>query len=134
MKIGKLSVIVLLLVFLLSCGDNGPRVYTSISGAWRCQEINPFLGNRVYLVEIDRKASDTTQYVITNFYDSGDLEYIVVKLKNGQLTLAQQPTADLSVKSFTGTLVDTGFKRIELTYKVYDGLRDVSSEAVLTRQ
>jgi len=38
------------------------------------------------------------------------------------------------VKSFTGTLVDTGFKRIELTYKVYDGLRDVSSEAVLTRQ
>lgn len=130
----KILLLSILAYIFLSCEESGPKVYTSISGTWRCEEINPIIGDRVYLVDIDRKRADTTQYLISNFYNTSDLDYIVVKLKSSQFTLAQQSTADINIKSFNGNLIGTNFKRIELTYKIYDGIRDISASAILTRK
>ena len=72
-------------LLLLSCESNAPRVHTDITGVWRCEETNnSTVSQTSYLLDVYRKASDTTQYVITNFFQAGDSEFIVVKLNKWQ--------------------------------------------------
>jgi hypothetical protein len=120
-----------LLFFLLSCDDNAPRIYTSIEGVWRCEEINSSVGTqRSYLLDIYQR-SDTTQYVITNFFNTGDDQTIVVRLKAGKLSMIEDPTANITVKSFSGTV--DNLKQIRLNYTVFDGQRDNAVNAVFSR-
>jgi len=129
----KYMFFILLSLFVSACGDDSPGVYSSISGGWRCEEFNSYQGNLSYLVDFERSQVDTTQYALSNFYSIGDREYIMVRLKSGKLTLVKQPTTNITVKSFSGTLVGTEYKRIELSYTINDGIRDVSATAVYTR-
>lgn len=122
----------LFLVILTSCTDSGPVTYTSIKGAWRCEEYNPITGNRIYMVEIDPKKSDNTQYLISNFYNEDVNEFIFAGLNGNKLTISQQQIVTVVVKSGSGT-VSADFKRIDLQYKIYDGLREFDVVSVLTR-
>ena len=125
-----INLIAVCLLFV-SCGDNDPKVHTSIAGTWRCEETSSINGTRSYLIDIDRTISDTSQYIITNFYNSGDAEYIKVRLKNNKLTITQQPTSNLTVSSLSGTVID--LKQILMSYSVRDGLNDIKVEASYSR-
>lgn len=127
----KISILfyIILSFTIISCSD-GSSNHTSISGSWRCEEYTGS-GTSTYLLDIDRLRSDTSQYMISNFYNMGDNEFIVVKLKNGKLSLTQQPTSSYTVKSFSGTVKD--LENIALTYTIYDGQSDVLVNANYSR-
>lgn len=134
MKATYLTLLLTIMLISSACKDDSPATYSSIEGIWRCEESSATTGNRAYLVDIYRKSTDTTQYVITNFYNTGDMEYIVVKLKSGKLSLSQQPTADISIKAFAGTLTGNNYKNIGFSYTVYDGTRDINFTANYSRK
>lgn len=119
------------ILLLAACGDNDPKVHTTIAGTWRCEETSSLNGTRTYLIDIDQTISDTTQYLISNFYNTGDVEYIKVKLKSNKLTITQQPTSNITVSGFSGTVID--LTKINLNYTVRDGLSDIKVEATYSR-
>ena len=118
-------------VVLVSCTNNEPKVYTTIIGSWHCAESSPY-GSRNYLVDIDRNRTDTTQYLLSNFYNQGDTEFIFSHMSGKTLTITQQQIFSFTVKSGTG-LVSTDFKRIELDYNIYDGSTEIKVHAIYTR-
>lgn len=129
-------VLFIVVAVVVSCGSNDPKVYTSISGSWRCEENNPIIGHRVYIVDIDRKKTDTTQYVLSNFYNVDVLEFVIAKLSVNTLTilpLQQVGTQQqLEVKSGSG-VVSSDFRRIVFTYTIFDGQNDFEVQAVYSR-
>jgi len=128
----KFGALICLLFTFFSCENKAPEVYTSIVGSWRCEEFNPLLGSRVYLVEIDRKRGDTTQYLISNFYNLDINEFIFTRLIAKNLSIVQQQILAQTVKSGSGTVSDN-FKRIDFNYNMYDGKNDIQVTAVYTR-
>lgn len=113
-----------LILSLVSCGNNEPKVYTNIVGSWRCEETIPYVQPRTYIVDVDRRLSDTTQYLISNFYNVDYDEFIYVKLTGSNLVIIgsqqigfMQP---IIVRSGSGT-VSSDFKQISLDYSIYDG-------------
>ena len=120
----------LVVVLITACDDNDPKTHSSIVGTWRCEEYTPS-GTRTYLVDIDRRISDTTQYVVSNFYNTGDVEFVILKLKSNKLTLAENATSNITVSALSGTVID--LTQIILNYKIYDGKTNISVEAVYSR-
>jgi hypothetical protein len=120
---------------VVSCGNNEPKVYTSISGSWRCEEINSFGERRVYVVDIKRKISDTTQYSLSNFHNVDIDEFVFAKLNKDTLTIIPKQIGlqqQLVVKSGSG-VVSSDFKRIKLTYIIFDGQSEFGVQADYSR-
>lgn len=117
-------------VLMIACDDNGPSTHSSIVGTWRCEEYTPS-GTRSYLVDIDRRVSDTTQYVVSNFHNTGDVEFVILKLKSNKLSLAENSTSNITVSALSGTVID--LTQININYKIYDGRTNTAVEAVYSR-
>jgi hypothetical protein len=84
------------------------------------------------MVIIDRNSSDTTHYLIRNFFDTGDNQMIVVRIEGTYVELLQQPTSGQVLQSFSGSC--TPFTQLKFFYTIYDGERDVFFEAVYSRK
>jgi hypothetical protein len=125
-----ISIIILVAFVLGSCKNNEPQIYTSIEGIWRCTEIS-VNSQHSYLLDIHKHNSDTTLYLISNFYSTGDNEFIVVKLDKSKLKLAEQSSANINIKEFSGTVEN--MKLIHLQYIVNDGRTDNSITATYNR-
>ncbi|MBN2766356.1 MAG: hypothetical protein JXR27_08290 [Paludibacteraceae bacterium] len=122
-----------LLLLLSSCESSGPVVHKSIAGVWRCEDINnSTITRNSYLLDIYRKQSDSTLYVITNFFQAGDNEFIVVKNNDGKLILAEQSLTGMNLKKFSATVID--LHNISLQYTIYDGQRDNVVDASYSRK
>jgi len=133
-KLRKNLVLLMVSIAFLSCGNNGPIAYKSISGSWRCQEISSNGVQRTYIVQVDRKLSDTTQYLLSNFYNIDINEFVLVHLKGSNITITQQEigTSPAIVESGSG-VVSSNFTRIDFTYMIRDGLNDIKVNAYYTR-
>lgn len=118
-------------VLLASCVDTVPKVYTSISGSWRCEEYNRTTGiTSNYLVEIDRQIKDTTQYVITYFENTTYDDFIFVHLTGKNITIPTQQIGTKQMEVRTGSgVVSADFKRIDWDYTVYNGITEVIQAA-----
>ena len=123
--------IALCCITLISCTGNEPQAHTSIIGSWHCAESSAY-GSRNYLVDIDRKRTDTTQYLMSNFYNQDVNEFILAHLSGKTLTITQQQILALTVKSGTG-LVSNDFKRIDFDYNMYDWSSEINVHAIYTR-
>jgi hypothetical protein len=126
----QLVLLILLIEILSSCNKKN-ITYHSITGSWRVEEINPINGTRVYIVEIDRSKSDTSQYLISNFYDTDINEFVYAQLRVSTLTIPDQTITSYRVRSGTGT-VSGDFTKIDFTYNIYDG-SDVKVQANYSR-
>ncbi len=133
-KIQFLHILGFILLISVSCVSTGPKVYTSIEGSWRCEAFNSLSGSHsTYIVEIDRKKTDTTQYVITYFENTNYPNFVIAHLTGKNFTIAQQQIgeAQLFVKSGTGIVSD--FTHIAFNYTIYDGINEMPVQAVYTR-
>ncbi len=130
----NLNLIFTLSILLVACtNSNEPMVYTSYAGSWKCEETSSVNGYiQPYMVIIDRSATDTTQYLIRNFFDTGDNQMIMVHIEGTNVELLQQPTSGQVLQSFSGSC--TPFSQLKLFYTVYDGERDVFFEAIYSRK
>ncbi len=133
-KAVKSTVIVLMCFICVSCNNNNePTVYTSYAGSWKCDETSSISGySKPYMVIIDKSQTDTTQYIIRNFFNTGNNQMIIIEIDNNEIELLQQPTSGQILQSFSGEY--TPYSRIKITYTMYDGERDVFFEALYTRK
>jgi len=114
-----------------SCSDK-QNDFSTIEGSWRCQEYNPLSGQRVYLVDIERSNKDTTQYLISNFYNVDFNEFVFAYRKDLKLTIPQQAVVSVIVKSGTG-VISEDLLSIEFDYIVLDGASEIKVHAIYTR-
>ncbi len=130
----KIIILIAVAATFLSCSNNGPVAYKSISGSWRCEEFPSVGMSRTYIVEVDRKLSDTTQYLLSNFYNIDINEFVYVHLKGTNITIAQQQIgiSPVTVESGSG-VVSLNFTKIEFSYVIHDGLNDIKVNAIYTR-
>src|ERR1035437_3922323 len=90
MKISKKIILLLVAGTFFSCSNSGPVAYKSISGSWRCQEFRSIGGSRSYIVELDRTKNDTTQYLMSNFYNLEFDDNVLAHLKGTKVSISQQ--------------------------------------------
>jgi hypothetical protein len=130
----NLSLVFILSILLIACtNSNEPTFYTFYSGSWKCEETSSVNGYiQPYMVIVDRNSIDTTQYIVRNFFDTGDNQMIVVRIDGTSIELLQQPTSGHILRSFSG--ICTPYTQIKLNYTIYDGERDVFFEAVYSRK
>ncbi len=119
------------LVTILSCNKKNTE-YHSITGSWRCEELNPLYGTSIYMVDIDVSRSDTTIFLLSNFLNTDFNEFIYAHLSGSTLTLPDQTFAAMRVKSGTG-IVSEDFTTIGFDYNIFDGQSDIKVHANYTR-
>jgi hypothetical protein len=101
-----------------------------------CEEFNPLImgGSRRYIVDVERERTDTTKYVIFNFHNAGDDEFVRTTYKNKILTITEQPLGiGMTVRSGNGS-ASADFKRMDITYTIFDGMNEVEVNAVYSRK
>jgi len=128
----RILLMILLLAFSLNSCNDKQTDFTTIEGTWRCQEYNPLSGQRVYLVDIERSNKDTTQYLISNFYNVDFNEFVFAYRKELKLTIPQQAIVSVIVKSGTGTISED-LLEIDFDYIVLDGASEIKVHAIYTR-
>jgi len=126
-----LLLIVSVSLSLYSCSDKQTD-FDSIEGSWRCEEYNPLSGQRVYLVDIERSNKDTTQYLISNFYNADYNEFVFAYKNGSKLAIPQQAIVSVIVKSGAGEISDD-FLEIDFDYIILDGASEVRVQAIYTR-
>lgn len=129
----KLSNVILLLILvtLNSCNKKS-IVYHSITGSWRCEEINPINGQRIYIVDIDKSKNDSTLYLLSNFYNEDFNEFVYAHLTGNTMTISEQTFATRRVKSGTG-IVSGDLTMINFDYIIFDGQNEIKVHANYTR-
>ncbi|MFZ5939726.1 MAG: hypothetical protein ACOYXB_04055 [Bacteroidota bacterium] len=123
-----------MLLTLLSGGcdpNKGPDTFSSPEGIYSCQENSVYSGYRKYLVELNRKQDNTSVYIISNFHNQGDNEFVYATIIGDSIYISDQLISNLLV-SGKGK-VDNDFKQITLQYQTSDGITDLDFYAVYSR-
>ncbi len=121
----KLSRIHLLLwvtaLLVISCvKDQDPIAPEDITGVYSCEEISSHGGIKEYIVEIDRVKDADELYIISNFHNQGENEFLFAEYSKDTLWISNQAILQLSVNG-KGP-VDSDFRSIFLTYTTDDGI------------
>jgi len=132
----KNRIIVLLLsILLFSCTDNNDSIdYSSIKGGWRCIESSE-QGERTYLIDVYKKQSETTTYLVSNFHKVGydSFDDILITVVGNKITIANQPLGSgQQLKAGSGT-VSADFKQMSIQYRVTNGSTEIGYTANFTR-
>ena len=128
---------VFMLLLTVSCVDQTPTVYTSISGNWRCEE-SSVLGSRVYVVEIEKtNKTNVQEYILSNFHNVDINEFVFSTLSGSKLTINPSQSigsSQINILSGSGDIIGTDFKRINFNYTIFDGQNNIPVTATYTRQ
>jgi hypothetical protein len=115
-----LTLLALLMLFTASCNDKRDDVvFTSLTGVYECHENSVHSGFRSYLVEMDKVTGQDHLYIILNFHNSGDNEFIFALVDNDTLRIDNQLINSMFV-SGKGKISDD-LRTIELFYITDDG-------------
>lgn len=113
--------LILCCALLSACNkDTLPGELDNLTGVFSCQESSTYSGIRKYLVEFDQVANSPGQYIISNFHNQGDNEFIYADYQNDTLWIINQLLGDLRI-SGKGP-VDPDFRTVRLYYESDDGL------------
>ena len=123
-----------LIFTLISCKENVPVVHHSIEGAWRCEEFSPIGGSRIYIVDIYRTKNDTSQYLLSNFFNVDIDESVPAHLSGNTLTISQSSIGMTQIVAKSGSgIVSGNFTRIDFDYNIFDGQNEIKVHAVYSR-
>jgi len=120
-KLLILAIVSGLLIIPVSCEPaETPATFTSVSGVYTCQETSPHSGVRRYVVEINRVSGSDNLYIITNFHNSGEIEFIYTEKAGDSLLIDNQVITGLVVNG-SGSIAED-FRMIDLYYETDDAL------------
>ena len=109
------------LLIVIACNDsNDDVVFTSLSGVYKTQENSVHSGFKSYLVEIEDVTGQENLYIILNFHNSGDTEFLYALLDNDTLRIDNQLISNMFV-SGKGKVSDD-LRNIDLFYNTDNGL------------
>jgi hypothetical protein len=116
-----------------SCEKNGEDIiYTKLDGIYSCEETSLYSAEyKKYLVEIDKVSSAEDQYIISNFRNQGDTEFLFVQYRNDSIYIENQVIAGLFING-KGT-VNNDLNKIELSYFADDGSLEIQYFAIFSR-
>ncbi len=122
----------LFIILLSGCEkENGERTWTKIDGIYTCEESSPHAGYKKYIVEIDKVHGQENTYIITNFHNQGNLEFLFMSLQNDSLIIENQVIGSLFING-KGKISES-FDQIEIEYTADDGQRELDYFGVYTR-
>ncbi len=122
----------LFILMLIGCDNNTePITPTDITGVYTCQESSPHAGIRKYFVEIDKVKNTGDLYIISNFHNKGENEFLFAELSQDTLRIINQAITEISVDG-KGP-VGTDFRSITLYYETDDGITVLDYYANYTR-
>jgi hypothetical protein len=131
MKIKALYILVLPFLFASSCEDPPVVDYTSIEGFYSCNESSSHSGYRNYIVEIDEVNSQENTYIIANFHNLGDNDFLYAEYLNDTLYIKNQVINTIFVNG-KGKVSDD-FKQVNLYYETDDGVVELDYYATYQR-
>jgi hypothetical protein len=122
----------LLVITGASCdSEDTPENYTSIEGIYTCQETSSHSGVRQYPIEIDKVKNTVDQYIIINFQNKGENEFIFANLSFDTILIANQAIVDIIVNG--KGLVGRDYRSIRLNYLTDDGITILDYHSDCTR-
>jgi hypothetical protein len=132
-RIINLCLVACLCLFPGSSCENShtPVTYTSITGLYSCQETSPHAGLRKYFVEIDQVRDHENLFIISNFHNKGENEFLFAELDQDTLVIFNQAISNISVNG-KGE-VGTDYRSISLFYETDDGVTSLDYNALYTR-
>ena len=99
--------------------DNGGDPRDNIVDTWRSTEISAIYGKSSYLVDIAKEPLDSTEVVLSNFYNLG-IDTEVKGTLNGYKIYISVQVVNGNEISGEGT-IDGNFSEIKFVYEVEDG-------------
>jgi hypothetical protein len=129
----KLKNLKWLLFFVLtaSCNSNENTIYTSIAGIWRCEENDEYSQVKIFSVDIQSLHNYNDAFIISNFHNVGEDEYIRVNTDDSLLYIPTQSIAGIIVNG--EGLISPDFKTVTLQYSIDDAGNSMSYNATLHR-
>jgi len=106
-------------IMIQTCDTDDDQVYNSISGIYTCQETSPHAGLRQYPVEIEKVSDSDKLYIIINFHNKGESEFLFAEETGDALSISNQLISDIRVNG-TGA-IGKDYRTIELNYLTDDG-------------
>ncbi|MFW5644576.1 MAG: hypothetical protein ACOCZL_01560 [Bacteroidota bacterium] len=131
----KISNIVLLflLFFSISCEEEKTeKTYESLEGIYRCEENSPYTGHRKYIVEIDQVNDQENLFIISNFHNQGNAEFIYANRQNDSVLLIENQLISNLYIHGEGT-VNNGLNEVKMIYTVDDASMEVEYYALYSR-
>jgi hypothetical protein len=111
----------LLLLFSSSCGDpNEDVVFNSVKGVYKCQENSVHSGFKSYLVELDSVKNQENLFIILNFHNSGENEFLYAIIRNDSILIENQLINNMFITG-EGT-ISKDLKQMDVFYLTDDGL------------
>ncbi len=133
-KAGVKPYICLIIPVLLafSCEEKPPASeYLSIEGFFVCNERSLHAGIHNYIVEIEKVNTQNNLFIINNFHNTGESEFLYTELISDSLFIDNQVIGNLFVYG-KGTVTDD-FRQIELSYYTDDGILQLDYYATFKR-
>lgn len=130
-KFSALLLAMLPIIFASSCEEKPVIVFTSIEGNYSCSENSAHEGVRKYIVEIDNVISQENLYIIANFHNLGDNEFLYAEYRSDTLYINNQQISNLVVNGKGA--INKELNRIEFSYITDDRLVQLDYYAVYVR-
>lgn len=129
----KLNKVLLLSVFIviLGCNSNKPETYTTISGLWKCEEIDELASVKIFHVDIDKVRSYDDAFIMSNFHNAGEETFIRVSVTGSKLILPNQYLQNILIEGEGNIGIE--YKIITAEYSIEDGGRTANYIATFYR-
>jgi hypothetical protein len=130
----KASLLLLVPILLAaSCEEKQATTYTTVEGLYVCNERSAHAGVHNYFVEIDKVSTQQNLYIIDNFHNAGENEFIYAELVADTLVINNQGFGNFLSVSGKGA-VSGNFKSVEFSYYTFDGVVQLDYYATFERE
>lgn len=131
-RLNKIALCFLLPLLLFSSCEEKPEViYSKLDGLYNCTEQSSMYGVKKYFIEIDKTISHDNRYIISNFHNQGDVNWVYTELLMDSLIIPNQSFGTMII-SGKGT-VNSDFNNIYMYYKIDDGLYEIDYYCTYSR-
>ena len=126
------KIFAILLLFCSSCDDSKEDiVFNSLKGVYKCHENSVHSGFRSYLVELDSVTNQENLFIILNFHNSGENEFLYATIRNDSIHIENQLINNMFI---TGKgHISEDLKQIDIFYLTDDGLTQLDYYAKFFR-